>query len=381
MSAPRLLVVAGEASGEQLAARLLTALAARQPGLTAFGLGSGALAAAGVELVADAREISVVGISEALEILPRAAEILRRIVTEAERRRPAAALLVDFPDFNLRLARELAWRGIPIVYYVSPQVWAWRKGRVRVIADCVARMLVLFEFEVPFYRAHGVPVTHVGHPLVDEVPLLPQAWQGVRRGTQPDAYRLALLPGSRRSEVRALLPVLLEAARRIGDEQPIEVSIVEAPGLAPAEVERHVAASGLDVRRVSERRLEAVADSHLALCASGTATLETGLLGTPMLVCYRLSPWTFALARALVNVPHVSLVNLVLGRRAVPELIQGEATPERIAGEALALLSRRSAIEAMREDLAGLRARLGRPGASERAADEVSRFLAGHHAA
>lgn len=381
MSAPRLLVVAGEASGEQRAARLLTALAARQPGLTAFGLGSGPLAAAGVELIADSREISVVGISEALEILPRAAEILRRIVTEAERRRPAAALLVDFPDFNLRLARELAWRGIPIVYYVSPQVWAWRKGRVRVIADCVARMLVLFEFEVAFYRAHGVPVTHVGHPLVDEVPLLPQAWQGVRRGTHPDTFRIALLPGSRRSEVGALLPVLLEAARRIGAELPIEVSIVEAPGLAPAEVERHVAAAGLEVRRVSERRLEAVADSHLALCASGTATLETGLLGTPMLVCYRLSSWTFALARALVRVPHVSLVNLVLGRRVVPELIQRDATPERIANEALALLSRRSAIEAMRDDLAGLRARLGRPGASERAADEVARFLAGRHAA
>ena len=381
MSAPRLLVVAGEASGEQRAARLLTALAARQPGLTAFGLGSGPLAAAGVELIADSREISVVGISEALEILPRAAEILRRIVTEAERRRPSAALLVDFPDFNLRLARELAWRGIPIVYYVSPQIWAWRKGRVRVIADCVARMLVLFEFEVPFYRAHGVPVTHVGHPLVDEVPRLPQAWQGVRRGTHPDTYRIALLPGSRRSEVGALLPVLLEAARRIGAELPIEVSIVEAPGLAPAEVGRHVAAAGLEVRRVTERRLEAVADSHLALCASGTATLETGLLGTPMLVCYRLSPWTFALARALVRVPHVSLVNLVLGRRVVPELIQREATPERIASEALALLSRRSAIEAMRDDLAGLRARLGRPGASERAADEVARFLAGRHAA
>ncbi|KAB2963060.1 MAG: lipid-A-disaccharide synthase, partial [Thermoanaerobaculia bacterium] len=350
MSAPRLLVAAGEASGEQRAARLLTALAARRPGLTAFGLGSGALAEAGVELVADSKEISVVGISEALEILPRAAEILRRLLAEAERRRPAAALLVDFPDFNLRLARELAWRGIPVVYYVSPQVWAWRRGRVRAIADCVTLMLVLFEFEVPFYRAHGVPVVHVGHPLVDEIPVLPQAWDGVRRGERPEPFRLALLPGSRRSEVEALLPVLLDAAGRIGAELPVEIALVEAPGLAPGLIDRHLRGAGIDVRRVTERRFEEVADSHLALCASGTATLEIGLLGTPMIVCYRLSAWTYALARALVRVPHVSLVNLVLGRRAVPELIQRDATPEGIAREAVALLGRRGAVESMRAD-------------------------------
>lgn len=375
MSGPRLLVAAGEASGEQRAARLLTALAARRPDLASFGLGSDALAAAGVELVADSREISVVGISEALEILPRAAEILRRLVAEVERRRPAAALLVDFPDFNLRLARELAWRGIPVVYYVSPQVWAWRRGRVRTIADCVTRMLVLFEFEVPFYRAHGVPVVHVGHPLVDEIPALPQAWERVRRGERPERFRLALLPGSRRSEVDALLPVLLAAARRISAELPLEVVVVEAPGLSRAVLDRHLAGAGLEVRRVAERRYEEVAGSHLALCASGTATLETGLLGTPMIVCYRLSPWTYALARALVRVPHVSLVNLVLGRRAVPELLQGRATPEGIASEALDLLRRRGAVEAMRADLGELRTRLGRGGASERAAAEVARVV------
>lgn len=376
MSAPSLLVVAGEASGEQRAARLLEALATRVPGLARFGLGSRALAAAGVELVADSHEISVVGISEALAILPRAAEIQRALLAEVERRRPAAALLVDFPDFNLRLARQLAWRGVPVLYYVSPQVWAWRRGRVRVIADCVARMLVLFPFEVPFYTAHGVPVVHVGHPLVDEVPALPQAWSAVPRGARPERYRVALLPGSRRSEVAALLPTLLAAARRLAAELPLDVSVVQAPGLADAEIEARVAAAGLPVRRVTENRLGEIAAAHLALCASGTATLETGLLGTPMVVCYRLSAWTYALARALVRVPHVSLVNLVLGRSVVPELIQGAAEPEAIARTAARLLGSRAEIEAMRLDLAELRPALGRPGASARAAGEVARFLA-----
>jgi lipid-A-disaccharide synthase len=381
MSDSGLLVVAGEASGEQRAARLLEALATRIPGLHCFGLGSGALARAGVELLADSHEISVVGIAEALEILPRALEIQRRILAEVERRRPAAALLVDFPDFNLRLARELAWRGVPVVYYVSPQVWAWRRGRVRLIADCVARMLVLFPFEVPFYAQHGVPVVHVGHPLVDEVPVLPQAWAAVPRGARPERFRVALLPGSRRSEVAALLPVMLASAKRLAAELPLEVTVVQAPGLADAEIDTRITAAGVPARRVGEDRFAEIARAHLAICASGTATLETGLLGTPMIVCYRLSPWTYALARALVRVPHVSLVNLVLGRRAVPEMIQGGAEAEDIARVAAHLLGSRSAIETMRADLAGLRPALGRAGASERAADEVARFLASRRAA
>jgi lipid-A-disaccharide synthase len=236
-------------------------------------------------------------------------------------------------------------------------------------------MLVLFPFEVPFYERHGVPVTHVGHPLVDEVPPLPQAWDRLRPGASPERFRIALLPGSRRSEVGALLPTLLEAARRIGEELPVEVALVRAPTLDGNELAAPVARSGLDVRVVVERRLEEVAGAHLALCASGTATLETGLLRTPMLVCYRLSPWTFGLARLLVRVPHVSLVNLVLERRVVPELIQGNATPERIARVALRILESRRDVELMRRDLGELRARLGEPGASQRAADQVARLL------
>jgi len=377
MTRAGLLVSAGEASGDERAARLVAALRARRPDLATFGLGAEGLRAAGLETLADSHEISVVGISEAISILPRAREIFRHLISEAERRRPAAALLVDFPEFNLRLARELAWRGIPVVYYVSPQIWAWRRGRVRTIADCVAKMLVLFPFEVPFYADHGVPVSHVGHPLVDEVPALSGAWDEVSRLRPVERFRVALLPGSRRSEVRALLPTLLEAVELIAQRLPIETFLLRAPALPNEEFEATIRRSKTPVEVVSDDRYEAIAGSHLALCASGTATLETGLLRTPMIVAYRLSTWTHVLARLLVRVPHVSLVNLVLGRGVVPELMQWRATPQQIAAQAISLLGDRAAVERMRSALGELRPLLGPPGASERAAAELDRVLSG----
>lgn len=376
MTSGDLLVVAGEASGDLHGARLLAALRRRLPELRSFGLGSDELAGAGMERVADSREISVVGLLEVLSVLPRAREIFARLLTEVERRRPRAAVLIDFPDFNLRLARELAWRGVPVVYYVSPQLWAWRRGRVRTIAENVSRMLVLFPFEVDFYRRHRVAVTHVGHPLVDEVPQLAGGWAELPAGRLPERFRIALLPGSRRSEVRALMPALAGAAKQLADRLPIEVGIVQAPSLERGELEVAAKAAGLEAEIVTADRMRAVAESHLAICASGTATLETGLLGTPMIVAYRLAPLTYGLARVLVRVPYFSLVNLVLERRAVPELLQREATADRIGAVAHSLLTDRKAIDAMRSELANLRGRLGAPGASERAAAEVAAVLA-----
>ena len=367
-----LLVVAGEASGDLLGARLLDALRAHGTPLQAFGLGGERLAAAGVELVARAEEISVVGITEALKILPRARVIFRRLLDEVDRRRPDVAVLIDFPEFNLRLAEQLHRRGVPVCYYISPQIWAWRRRRVHTIARVVDRMLVLFPFELEFYRRHHVPAVHVGHPLVDEVPTLPQAWDRDDRG---ERRRLALLPGSRRSEITALLPTMLAAAREIAARVPLDVQLILAPGLARDGIEQQVGAAGVPIEIVDTNRFAAIADSHLALCASGTATLEVGLLGTPMIVVYRLARWTYWLARLLVRVPHFALVNLVLGERAVPELIQDEASPQRIAEDGLALLGSPELARAARQRLAPLRQRLGQPGASERAAAEVARFL------
>jgi lipid-A-disaccharide synthase len=235
-------------------------------------------------------------------------------------------------------------------------------------------MLVLFPFEVDFYRGHGVDVIHVGHPLVDEVPVLPQAWDRSEGVEGP--FRIALLPGSRLSEVESLLPTLLAAAAKLAAELPIEVRIIRAPTVPRELLDEAVALSGLTVEIVDRDRFAAVADSHVAICASGTATLEVGLLGTPMIMVYRLAGWTYALARLLVRLPNVALVNLVLGRRAVPELIQGQANPGRIAAEAARLLTDAGARDAMRRDLAEVRGRLGEGGASGRAAGEVAEMLA-----
>jgi lipid-A-disaccharide synthase len=210
--------------------------------------------AAGLEPVAHSSEVSVVGITEVLRVLPRIREVFASLLAEVDRRKPALAVLIDFPDFNLRLARKLKERGLPVVYYISPQVWAWRKGRVKTIARLVDRMLVLFPFEVDFYRGHGVEVVHVGHPLVDEVPVLPQAWD--REGAENGPFRVALLPGSRLSEVEALLPTLLEAARRLAADLPVEVRIIKAPTIPAELLEEAVALSGLTIEVVErDRRL------------------------------------------------------------------------------------------------------------------------------
>lgn len=377
-----LLVVAGEASGDLHGARLVSELRRLVPGLVTFGLGGDELQAAGLQSVAHSSEVAVVGITEVLRVLPRIREVFAALLSEVDRRRPEVAVLIDFPDFNLRLAKELEKRGLRVIYYISPQVWAWRKGRVRTISRLVDRMLVLFPFEVDFYRSHDVDVVHVGHPLVDEVPELPSAWDrwddadAGGEGGEPDGpFRIALLPGSRLSEVEALLPTMLESVRRLAAELPIEVRLIRAPTVPRELLEEQIELSGLPVRIVSEDRFAAVADSHLALCASGTATLEVGLLRTPMIVLYRLGFWTYSVARMLVRLPNISLVNLVLGRRVVPELIQGAANPDRIAAEAEHVLLNESVRREMRAGLAGLRARLGEGGASGRAAREVAAML------
>ena len=368
-----LLMVAGEASGDLHGARLISELRLLVPDLEPFGLGGDEMRAEGLNARAHSSEISVVGITEVLKVLPRARQIFADLLREVDRRRPRLAVLIDFPDFNLRLAKELKERGVEVVYYISPQVWAWRRGRVKSIAKVVDRMLVLFPFEVDFYREHGVDVVHVGHPLVDEVPVLGQVWEQGEPQGQP--YRVAILPGSRVSEIEALLPVMLEAVRLLASELPIEVRLIKAPTVPRDLVEEMIELAGLPVEIVSEGRFPAIADSHLALCASGTATLEVGLLGTPMVVLYRLGSWTYLLAKMMVHLPYVSLVNLVLGQKVVPELIQGRANPQSIAAEAEEILTSAGIRDRMRAGLAGLRGRLGEGGASGRAAREVAELL------
>lgn len=380
MTAPSILLVAGEASGDLHGARLLAALRQRRPELTAFGLGGEELRSAGLEAVSD-DDIAVVGIAEVLKVLPRARKVFRTVLDEAERRRPSAAVLIDFPEFNLRLAAKLQELGIPVIYYISPQVWAWRRRRVKKIARIVDLMLVLFPFEAAFYEKHDVEVRHVGHPLVDEVPAFPQRWD--RPDAEEGPFRIALMPGSRPSEVDALLPGMLEAVKILARELPVLPQLVRARSLPAGLVEGHLEAAGFggrlgegpEVEVVTSDRFKALADSHLVLCASGTATLETGLLGVPLLVVYRLSFWSYHLARILVRLPYFSLVNLVLEEKVVPELLQREADPPRVAAAAASLLRDRAAVDAMRRRLGELRQKLGEGGASERAAEAVLDWL------
>ena len=373
MGADDLLMVAGEASGDLHGARLLAELRSLAPRVRAFGLGGDELSAAGLETVAHSSEISVVGITEALKVLRRAWRIFGQMVAEVERRQAGSAVLIDSPDFNLPLAKKLKARGVQVIYYISPQVWAWRRRRVHAIRKIVDKMLVVFPFEVEFYRRHGVDATFVGHPLIDEVPELPHVWDGEVGEGGP--FDVALLPGSRNSEIERILPSLLGAAERLAGELPVRLDLIRAPTIPQSKLEAALAAADIEVEIVSGDRFRALASSHLALCAAGTATVEVGLVGTPMIVVYKLSAWSYSLAKSLAHSPYASMVNLLLEREAVPELIQQQAEPETICRRAVELLTDRDRIRAMRHDLEQLRERLGEPGASRRAALEVQRCL------
>ena len=285
---------------------------------------------------------------------------------------------MDAPDFNLRLASKLHAMGVPVVYYISPQVWAWRRGRVKKMARLIDKMLVLFPFEKPFYEENGLQCVHVGHPLVDEVPVLESVWE--QETGLPETPRVALMPGSRNSEVEALLPEMLRGVAALG---AVSASLILAPSVNRERVERLIfesVGSQREVELFEGDRFERISESHAVLCASGTATLEVGLLETPLVVVYRVAPATYQLAKRLVKIDHVALVNLVLEERVAPELIQSEASAKSIAKELSALLGDRARIDAQRGRLKMLRAALGDSGASERAAQAVLETLKEHAA-
>lgn len=374
------MVSCGEASGDLYAGALVRALARQSPGVRVFGLGGDHLRAAGGDLEADYRGLAVTGLTEAIRVLPRSYATLRRLVARARTERPDVLVAIDFPDFNFRLAAAAGKLGIPVVYYVSPQLWAWRPGRIRTMRTIASRVLVIFPFETQIYERAGIPVEFVGHPLVDLIE------DGERRerllpalGLDAGAPTVALLPGSRPNEVRATLPALTAAARLIRQTLPrAQFLVARAPRLDPGLFDPF---SRERAGVVVEGRTDAVlAASDVVVTASGTATVQTALHGRPMVIVYRLSPLTYRLGRRFVKVDTFGMVNLIAGRRVVPELIQNDFTPERVAQETLSLLTDPGRAEAMRRDLAEVRERLGGPGASERAAAAVLRVARGVHA-
>jgi lipid-A-disaccharide synthase len=365
---PTILLSAGEASGDRYAARLAGVLE-RRLGARLVGLAGPRMRAAGVEAVGRVEEVSVVGATEVVRRLPRLRAVARKLAAELERR-PCLAVLVDYPGFHLRLAARARRLGVPVLYYVGPQVWAWWKGRLSRMARVVDHAAVVFPFEVPLYEAAGIPVTYVGHPIAEELSVeLSAAAVRERAGLAPGTPYLALLPGSREEEVRRLLPLLLSAWRLLARQNPRLAAVVAAAtdesAQQCAEITR---ASGVACPIVAEATHSVVAHARAAAVASGTATLETAALGTPLAIVYRVSPLTWLLAKLFVRVRRVGLPNIVAGEDVAPELLQDAATPERLAAALRPLLAEGPERRAMLEDLAKVRASLGEPGTAERVA-------------
>jgi lipid-A-disaccharide synthase len=366
------MISCGEPSGDLYAGALAVEIRRRAPGAAVFGLGGQRLMAGGGELLADYRGISVTGLVEALRVVPRSLAVMNRLLDAARSEKPQALVVIDFPDFNFRLAAAVKKLGIPIIYYISPQLWAWRKGRMNVMKRIADRVLVIFPFEERLYREAGVPVEFVGHPLVD-LAKAHEPRDAFRReiGIASGSRVVALLPGSRPNEVERLLPVMRDAARQISRQLP-DVSFVIAR--APSLDDRLFSAvhwENLHVSQVLARTDDVLAVSDVAITASGTATVQTALHGVPMVVVYKLSPLSYNLGRRFVHVDTFAMVNLIAGRRIVPELIQDECTAPNIAREVLRLLSDQSRADEMKNDLAGMRHALGPSGASGRAAEAV----------
>lgn len=374
MTPPSLLLSAGEASGDMYAARLAATLKQRAD-LVIFGMGGPQMRAAGVDIITDQSEVSVVGITEILSHLPSLVRAMRRLVTAAAHRQPAFAILTDFPGFHLRLARKLKPLGIRNIYFICPQFWAWRPWRVRIVRRRFALALCIFPFEEKFFADAGVPVKFIGHPLVGAVHASLDRQAFCREHSlDPQKPIVAILPGSRASELRQHLPVLREACQLIHRQAPAQFVVAAAPETDLAAL-RAAFPSGLTVKIVLGQTYNAVASADAAIISSGTATIEATLLDVPMVVVYRVTPFTALLAKPLVRTRFFSMVNLIAEKRAVPELIQNDFTPQGVAAEILRLLNDPAARDAVRRDLAEVRRRLGPPGAIDRAADAILQLL------
>jgi lipid-A-disaccharide synthase len=366
------MISCGEPSGDLYAGALATALRAQAPDVAVYGFGGDRLRAAGADLLGHFHGLSVTGLSEVLRTLPRTWRMYRHLVAEAERRRPDVFVAIDFADFNFRLGQALHARGVPVVYYISPQLWAWRPGRIHTMRRFVREMLVIFPFEAPIYERAGIPVSFVGHPLVELIgaPRPRDAFLG-SLGLTPAATTIGLLPGSRRNEVHATWPVLMEAARQLQARVPgVQFVVARAPGL-PDDLFATPGRDGLRVALVRDDTDAVIAASDVVVTASGTATVQTALHGTPMVIVYRLSPLTYRLGRPFVKVDTFGMVNLIAGRHIVPELIQDDFTAARVVAEVERYLTEPAYAAGVRASLADVRDALGGAGASARAAARI----------
>jgi len=374
MSPTSILISAGEASGDMYAARLAAALRARAD-VQLFGMGGPRIREAGVEIVADCSEVALVGIVEIAKKYPALRRLFKRLVDESARRKPRLAILTDFPGFHLRLARKLKAQRVPCVYFVCPQFWAWRPWRANLVRRRFARGLCIFPFEEEWYRSRGVQADFIGHPLVGNVAAKrTRAQFAAAYGLDAAKPIVTLLPGSRSGEIAHHMPTLMQACGLVQKNRDVQFVLALAPGAQKSQIAPYLSAD-VHLQVVEDSTYDALAAADLSIVSSGTATVEAALLDAPMIVIYRLAPLTAAIARCLVRTPMFAMVNLIAGKRVVPELVQEDFTPERVASEVTRLLDSPEARAEMHKGLAQVREKLGPPGAVERAADLIIGML------
>lgn len=371
------MIIAGEASGDLHGSALVREAHSLDPNLQFFGIGGSLMRAQGVETLVDAREMAVVGLVEVLAHFSTIFRAFRKMEKILKQNPPDLLILIDYPDFNLRLAKIAKSAGVKVLYYISPQVWAWRVGRVKKIARVVDRMAVVFPFEVPFYEKEGLPVFFVGHPLVDSVrPTMSREAAQTAFSIDPNRRTVGLFPGSRKQEIRTHLPILLESARLLHERFPeLQFILPLASSLERGDVASFLEDSGLDVTLVEGKGYDVMQVCDAIISVSGTVTLEVALMGVPMVIIYRVSPLTYQAAKRLIRVDHVGICNIVADRRVVRELIQHEAQPEIIAEEISRILTDSCYADAIRSGLSEVRTRLGRGGCSARVAEIVQEML------
>jgi lipid-A-disaccharide synthase len=399
----RILISAGEASGEMYGAQLIEALRARISGLDGrdarpstsidfFGAGGDRMRAAGCDIIVDAKDLAVVGITEIVSHLPKILGLYKKLIRAADERRPALAVVIDAPAFNWRVARQMHKRGIPVVYYVCPQFWAWRQGRAKLLRKYVNKALVIFPFEEKFYCDRGVDATFVGHPLADlPAPAIAREAYAAEHALDAAKHWITLMPGSRRKEVRMNLPTILEAADRLGAAYQFLLPVARTldPQFLKHLVETRLAAShksgarfgqetgqapSLGIHLVPEA-LPALYHSRAGIVASGTATIEAALMGTPFVMVYRVSPLTYALGKPRIKVPHYAMVNLIAGEEVVPELVQRKFTAQNVAAELDKIIPNGLPREKMQRGLTSVREELKRPDGDRHPADRAAEII------
>ena len=367
----KIMIVAGEASGDLHGSFLVREMLAINPALHFYGIGGHKMKEAGVRLLASAADIGVVGVSEVFSKSGTFIKIISKIRKSMDQLKPNLVILIDFPDFNINIvARAAKKRGIKIFYYISPQVWAWREGRVEQIKRLVDKMAVILPFEVDFYAAHGFAVQYVGHPLSDTVKSeFTQSQARLHFGLSEKRTTIGLLPGSRTAEITRLLPAMMQAAQIMTQKIPDAQYILPlAHTLDEKTIAAVIARSGINVKIVSGQTYDVLACCDLAIVTSGTATLETGLMGVPMVIIYKLSLFSELVGRLIIKPQLIGLVNIIAGKAIVPELLQRDANGPRIASEALAILLNEEKKQEIIRELNDIRKKLGEPGAARRAA-------------